>query len=92
MQIPEWAPVAVFIYNRPVHAQRMISSLQSCAGYEESPLFVFADGPRHPRDLPAVERTRALARRLLGERAVFLEREANLGIDISVIAGDLARR
>ena len=87
IQIRKWAPVAVFIYNRPIQAQQMISSLQACAGYEESPLFVFADGPAHPQDLPAVEKTRALARKLLGDRAVFLDREANLGIDRSVIEG-----
>jgi hypothetical protein len=83
----EWAPVALFIYKRPEHTHRMISSLQACVGYAESPVFVFADGPAHSRDLPAVQRTRALARSLLNDRAELLERETNLGIDKSVIAG-----
>ena len=86
-QINEWAPVALFIYKRPEHTRRTISSLQRCVGYADSPVFVFADGPAHPRDLREVQGTRALARSLLKDRAVFLERETNLGVDRSVIAG-----
>lgn len=87
IQIGEWAPVALFIYKRREHARRTIASLQVCDGYAESPIFVFADGPLHSRDRAAVEQTRALARAELGDRAVFLEREANLGIDQSIIEG-----
>ncbi len=86
-QISEWAPVALFIYRRPEHARRMISSLQNCVGYPESPVFVFADGAAHPRDLRAVQETRVIAHSMLGDRAVFLERETNIGVDRSVIAG-----
>ena len=87
LQISEWAPVALFIYKRPQHARQMISTLQRCFGFPESPIFVFADGPAHHRDLSAVQHTRALAHSLLGDRAVFLERETNIGLDRSVIAG-----
>jgi hypothetical protein len=87
VQISEWAPIALFIFRRPDHARRTIASLQACIGFSESQIFVFADGPTRPRDVPAVMETRALVRRLLGERATFLERETNLGIDQSVIAG-----
>ena len=84
---PDWAPIAVFIYKRPEHARRMIGSLQRCAGYAESPVFVFADGPAHPRDLAGVRETRTLARAMLGDRAVFVESDTNLGVDRSVIGG-----
>lgn len=85
--VREWAPIALFIYKRPEHARQTISSLQACGGYAESPIFVFADGPAHPRDRLAVQETRAVARTLLGDRATFLERETNLGVDRSVVSG-----
>jgi hypothetical protein len=87
MQIRQWAPIALFIFKRPAHTRRVIESLRGCTGFAESRVFVFADGPRNPEDVPAVEETRAEARRLLGDHAVFVEREINLGVDNSIIAG-----
>jgi hypothetical protein len=65
----------------------MIEHLQSCAEFGNSPVYVFADGPKHPRDIPAIQETRSEARRLLGDRAVFLERGTNAGVDSSIIEG-----
>lgn len=82
-----WAPIALFIYNRPEHTRRMITSLRACDGFSESPLYVFADGPRQDEDMPAVREARAEARRQLGDSAFYLERDVNLGVDSSIIAG-----
>ena len=82
-----WAPLALFIYNRPDHTRRMITSLQGCAGFAESLVYVFADGPRQSQDMPAIQEARNEARRLLGSHAVYLERDTNLGVDNSIIAG-----
>jgi hypothetical protein len=64
----------------------MIEHLQRCAGFDDSPVFVFADGPKHPREVPAIQEARSEARRLLGGRAEFRESETNLGVDNSEIA------
>jgi hypothetical protein len=85
--VGDWAPIALFIYRRPDHARRMITSVQACVGYSESPVFVFADGPARAGDRPGALETRALARSLLGDRAVFVERDDNLGVDRSIIDG-----
>lgn len=82
-----WAPIALFIYKRPEHARRTIASLRSCLGFEESPLYVFADGPKTEADVSAVQATRAAAHELLGPRAVFVERDQNRGLANSIIAG-----
>jgi len=81
-----WAPIALFIYKRPEHTRRMIEHLRRCPGFEESPVYVFADGPRHPRDISAIEETRSQAHRLLGDRAVFREQVDNAGLDNSEIS------
>jgi hypothetical protein len=65
----------------------MITSLQACEGFAESPVYVFADGPRHIQDVQAVQEARAEARRLLGEDATYLEQDTNFGLEISIIKG-----
>jgi hypothetical protein len=82
-----WAPIALFIFKRPEHTRRMITSLQECEGFADSHIYVFADGPRQAQDVPAVKAARSEAKRLLGENAVFVERDENLGVDDSIIAG-----
>jgi hypothetical protein len=81
------APIALFIYKRPEHARRTITSLKACLGYEESPIYVFADGPKTEAEVPAVQATRAAVRELLGPRAVFVEQDHNRGLANSIIAG-----
>lgn len=83
----DWAPIALFIYKRPEHTSRMISSMQACAGFSQSPVYVFADGPKGPQEIPEVLAARAVARSLLGDRAIYRERESNLGLESSLIAG-----
>ena len=85
--ISEWAPIALFIYKRPEHTRRTILSLQACEGFDESPIYVFADGAKTEADEAAVQATRAVARELLGGRAVFVDRERNGGLAYSIIAG-----
>jgi hypothetical protein len=86
-EIRQWAPIALFIFRRPEHTRRVIASLKACPGFSESPVYVFADGPRSPDDFSAVQEARMEARLLLGENAVFVEREGNLGVDNSIISG-----
>jgi hypothetical protein len=86
-QGPTWAPIALFIFKRRAHTRRVIESLQRCTGFAQSPIYVFADGPRRPDEARAVQETRAEARGLLRDQAVYVERESNLGVDNSIIAG-----
>ena len=85
--VRNWAPIALFIYKRPEHLRRTIASLQACPGYAESPLYVFADGPRTKAENSAVQATRQVARDLLGSRAIIIERDENRGLANSIIAG-----
>ena len=83
----EWAPIALFIYKRAEHTRRTIVSLQGCEGFQSSPIYVFADGPKTQAEVEAVRATRSVARTLLGSRAVFVEQERNRGLANSIIAG-----
>lgn len=85
--ITEWAPIALFVYKRPEHVRRTITSLKACLGYADSPIYVFADGPKAEAEIQAVQATRAAVRELLGPRAVVLEQDQNRGLANSVIMG-----
>jgi hypothetical protein len=85
--VGRWAPIALFVYKRPEHAVRTIESLKACFGYDESAIYVFADGPRTEADIPAVNATRAAVRELVGPRAVVAEQDKNRGLANSIIAG-----
>ena len=47
-----YAPILLFVYNRPEHTRRVIESLQANAEAAESELFIYADQARHETDAP----------------------------------------
>lgn len=83
----EPAPIAVFVYKRPVHTARLIDSLLANEAAARSPLFVFCDGARTAEDSDAVAATRSVVRQRLGRHAQIIERDTNRGLSASVIAG-----
>ena len=83
----QFAPIAVFAYNRPDHLQRTLRSLKACDGFAESSVTVFCDGPRSGSDRASVEAARAVARLELGEDADIRLAAANKGLANSIIEG-----
>lgn len=82
------APIALFVYNRPEHTQRTLDSLRQNALAPRSDLFVFSDAARHEPAAQGVRDVRQLIRGINGFRSVTIkEREKNLGLANSVIAG-----
>ena len=49
------APIALFVYNRPDHAGRVLDDLSHCRRIEECRLHVFCDGPRDAEDRARVQ-------------------------------------
>ena len=82
-----YAPVLIFVYRRPDHLRNTISSLMRCEGFGESPVIVYADGPRGSYENDVVMATREVARSMLGERAEYHFSETNQGLSGSVISG-----
>jgi hypothetical protein len=81
------APIALFVFRRPDHTRRTIESLLANPEAAESPVIVFADGPRSEGDVEAVERTRAVVRSAGLANLRMVERDQNMGLAQSVIAG-----
>lgn len=85
--VVECSPVAIFCYRRPMHLERTIRGLMECPEFSRSNIFVFCDGPRGDDESAAVEATRALAKKLLGDRAEYVFSERNRGLAASIISG-----
>lgn len=83
-----WAPIVLFTYDRPAHTRRTLEALAANEGAEESDLFVYSDGPKTGDRDDAVRAVREYLRSVTGFRSVNLvEREQNMGLGKSVIAG-----
>jgi hypothetical protein len=83
-----FAPIALFVYNRPQHTERTLKFLKQNELAAESRLFIFSDGPKTDDDLDKVMLVRDLLKTVDGFKSVeIIERKENLGLANSVIAG-----
>lgn len=82
-----FAPIALFVYNRPEHTRRTLKFLEKNYLADESRLFIFSDGARAGAE-DQVNAVRELARNITGFKSVeVIERERNYGLASSVIEG-----
>ena len=89
------APIALFIYKRPVHLRATLASLAACPEASQSALHVFADAAKLPEHAEAVAEARAVARAATGFSSVaIVEREENWGLARSITHGvaDMCQR
>lgn len=87
----KYAPIALFVYNRPRHARRTLEALAKNPEAAHSELYVFADGPPHGATDDTLEAV-AGVRRVIRERqwcgqVEIVESERNLGLAESIIGG-----
>ena len=83
-----YAPILLFVYNRPTHLRRTVEALQANVLAGESDLFIYADAARDADACPAVDEVRAYIRHIGGFRSVTLiERDENWGLARNIIDG-----
>lgn len=83
-----FAPIVLFVYNRPDHLAKTLKSLADSALAGQSDLIVYSDGPRAQVDTDAVKTVRDMVRRIAGFRSVqLIERNSNMGLSRSVVSG-----
>ena len=49
------SPIAVFLYNRPDKSYSCLKSLSQNQGFNDSPLYIFIDGPKSNKDKSQIE-------------------------------------
>ncbi|MFT7091836.1 MAG: hypothetical protein ACJAXW_003278 [Candidatus Azotimanducaceae bacterium] len=81
------APIALFVYNRPVHTRRTIAALGQNTLALESDLIIFSDGARAGSETEVKEVRKYLAT-VSGFRDVkVIERDSNYGLARSITTG-----
>lgn len=81
------APIVLFVYNRLEHVRKTIDALKENQLAQESNLFIFSDGPK-PGQEEKVQAVRNYLKEITGFHSVsVIERDKNLGLANSVIAG-----
>lgn len=85
------APVALFVYNRPDHTRRTLEALSRNRRASETPLYVFADGPKPgatAEDRARIEETRAVVvSRTWTREVTLIEAPVNRGLADSIVSG-----
>lgn len=83
-----FAPVALFVYNRPQHTRQTVEALLANAESAQTPLYIFSDAPKNAAANKEVTEVRSMLRNITGFKSVtIIERENNLGLANSIIAG-----
>lgn len=84
----QFAPIALFVYNRPVHTERTLTFLKKNTLAAESRLFIFSDGPKSANDEEKVAEVRELIKNIDGFHSVeIILRQENLGLAENIISG-----
>lgn len=91
MDSTNYAPIVLFVYNRPEHTKRTVEALLSNPEAKNSDLFIFADGPKPTitdAGFKKLKDTREYIHQISGfKRIVIDESEVNRGLAEATIRG-----
>lgn len=82
------APIALFVYNRPVHTRKTLMALEANKLAEQSDIYIFSDAAKNAQDIDQVNKVRSILREPWKFKHIFIiERSHNKGLANSIIAG-----
>ncbi len=86
-----YAPVAMFVYNRADHFKKTYEALAKCKESKYTDLIVFSDGAKNENAQVAVNEVRTFARKIENEKVFnsikIIESPQNKGLAKSIIEG-----
>lgn len=86
-----YAPIILFVYNRPDHARLVLEQLKKNIEAKESQLFIFSDGPKNEKAVEKVKEVREMINsdELSGcfKDVTVVEAPQNKGLANSIISG-----
>ena len=82
----DFAPIVLFVYDRPEHTKRTIEALQKNVGAQDTELFIYSDAAKHAGAKSNVDKVRAYINDIDGFKDLkVIERSKNWGLAKSVI-------
>jgi hypothetical protein len=84
-----FAPIALFVYNRPDHTRKTIEALKNNVLACESDLIIFSDGPKNSeKDIKNIEEVRKICSETSGFKNVIVKCSSqNRGLARAIIVG-----
>lgn len=83
-----YAPILLFVYNRPEHVKRAVASLLQNKLAAESNLFIYSDYAKEEADFAPMKEVRELIHTIEGFKSInIIERDKNWGLARSIIDG-----
>lgn len=83
-----FAPVCLFVYNRPWHTKQTVEALLQNELVSETDLIIFSDGAKTEKDTPSVEEVRSFIDDIQGFNSVTIYKsKSNQGLAKSIIGG-----
>lgn len=83
-----YAPILLFVYNRPAHTRQLIESLLTNAEAAQSPLIIYSDAARDESARLAVAEVRRFIGTISGFGSIeIIERKENWGLARNIIDG-----
>ena len=83
------APVALFVYNRPSHTEKVLDALSANVLAKESVLFIFSDAAKTSKDIERVKNVRKVAKSYNGKflKVNYVFSKKNKGMYTSLVDG-----
>jgi hypothetical protein len=85
------APIAIFVFNRPLHTRQTLRYLSECTGIENTIVYIFADGKRNDETADGLKQIEEVSNIIgsvkIGKQTIICERGSNLGLAKNIIAG-----
>ena len=83
-----FAPIVLFVYNRPWHTCQTVAALQKNENASESDLFIYADGAKSEQDWDKVNQVRKYIKSINGFKSVNIAlSDNNKGLANSIVNG-----
>lgn len=84
----DFAPIILFVYNRPVHTKQAIEALLVNPLAKDSDLYIYSDAPKNQDAQTKVDEVRDYIHSIQGFKSItFIEREKNFGLADNIIDG-----
>lgn len=84
----EKAPIALFLYNRPLNTEDCLRSLMAMDEFKDSPLYIFIDGPKNKADKKSIEQIEFIIKNLKLSNLINLRKNIkNKGLANSIFSG-----